>query len=180
MPFAKYSAPRSPSPPIAADAPITAPSLAQALSSEPALARRAQYLDALVALASPASAAALAALLAHTDPAVRAAGVEGLRRSPPELARPEIARLLDDPLPDTRIRALDAIERVPDAQVESWLIALLDRETQANVCGATLDLLAEVGTSASLMAIRAARLRFANEPFIAFAADLAIAQIAEG
>jgi len=179
MPFAKYTAPR-PVDSAPAPAPTTAHALAHALSNEPCLARRAQYLDSLVAMATPEAAAALAALLSHVDPAVRAAGVEGLRRSDPALARPELANLLEDTSPDTRIRALDALERVPDAQVERWLIALLNREQVANVCGAALDLLAEVGTKASLVTIRAVRLRFANEAFIAFAADLAIAQIAEG
>lgn len=180
MPFAKYITAVAPCAANSADAPVSAERIAQALAAEPDLARRAKHLAALVAHGSAAAVAALAELLRHADPAVRAAGADGLRMIEPVLARPALAALLDDPSPDIRIRALDAIDRVPDAQVEACLIALLERERVDNVCGVVLDLLAEIGTQAAIPAIRAARLRFASTPFIAFAADLALAQIVEG
>lgn len=178
MPFAKYAAPRLASVTCDGDSAFTADALAQRLIDEPDLARRARHLGALVALASSEAVAALAGLLANADPAVRANGVEGLRRITPALARPALAALLADPTPDIRIRALDAIDRVPDAEAEGWLTTLVAAERDENVCGAALDLLAEMGTPAALPAIRAARMRFASTPFIAFAADLAITQIA--
>ncbi|WP_408589825.1 HEAT repeat domain-containing protein [Novosphingobium sp.] len=179
MPFTRSdrSNPGSPVQPPAI--PATADMLARDIGHETASARRAQMVTALVTIDTPEAAAALADLLAHPDPAVRACGVDGLRRIRPTLARPRLAQLLADASAEIRIRALDAIERLPDAEVESWLIALLGRETESNVCAIVLDLLAEMGTPIALPAIRAARLRFANEPFIAFAADLAISQIAE-
>lgn len=180
MPFAKYSVPKPVLVPLDATGPLPAQDLAQCLASEADLARRADHLSALVALENIAATEALAGLLSHADPAVRACGVEGLRRMPSCLSHPAIEKLLADPSPDIRIRALDAIEREPDKAVERWLIDLLARESDENVCGVVLDLLAEVGTQAALPVIRAARLRFANELFIAFAADLALAQITGG
>lgn len=180
MPFAKYSAPSAVLVALDASGPAQAGDLARLLAAEPDLGRRAGHLAALVALANAEAGAALAGLLAHGDPAVRACGVEGLRRLPAALSDAVLEGLLAAPSPDMRIRALDAIDRVPDPQVEGWLVGLLTRESDENVCGVVLDLLAEIGSDAALPAIRAARLRFANEPFVAFAADLALAQITGG
>ena len=179
MPFRKYTQAKGA---VQAQTmlPETAQDLARELTQMVDAVARARLLSALVAMETPEAVAALVGLLDDADPAVRAAGVEGLRRLPEGLRCPALVGLLDHVSPDVRIRALDAVERVPDAQVEGWLIALLSREMDSNVCGVVLDLLAEMGTVAALPAIRAARLRFANEPFIAFAADLALAQIAEG
>lgn len=124
--------------------------------------------------------AALVDRLRGDDPTVRAAATEELRAVDPEVSRPLLLALLDHPSPDLRIRALDLIDRSPQPEVEAALIALLEQEPSANVCGCVLDLLAEVGTPATLPAIRAVRLRFADTPFIAFAADLALRQIAAG
>ena len=179
MPFAKYTANRAASVEPSDDAMPAPDKLARQLADEPDLACRAQLLDALIAQASAATVAALTGLFHHADPAVRAAGGEGLRLVDPALLRPALAKLLDDPASDIRIRALDVIERTPDVQTETMLIALLEREPVDNVCGVVLDLLAEIGTSAAVPAIRAARLRFANAPFIAFAANLALTQIGE-
>lgn len=144
------------------------------------LARRAQRLAGLVALNTPAAASALAGLIAHPDAAVRASGVDGLRRIAPEVARPALAAMLASPSSDLCIRALDAIDRVPDPEIEAWLIGMLNGPIEGKVCAVVLDLLAEMGTAAALPAIRAVRLRFANEPFVAFAADHALAQIGQG
>lgn len=169
-----------PATPTGREPAASAQALARELRAPGTPARRAQLLNGLVALATPQAATTLAALLDHDDPAVRACATEGLRRIGPVLARPALHALLEHASADLRLRGLDAIERVPDAEVEGWIVALLGREHHANVCATALDLLAEIGSSAALPAIRAARLRFADEPFIAFAADHAIAQIVEG
>lgn len=135
----------------------------------------------LVSASAPGiDAAALVDRLRGDDPAARAAATDELRAVDPAVSRPLLLALLDHPSPDLRIRALDLIDRTPQPEVEAALIALLEQETSANVCGCVLDLLAEVGTPAALPAIRTVRLRFADTPFIAFAADLAIRQIVAG
>lgn len=180
MPFARSSA--TSLTPVAAELGITetAEMLAAQIASETSLARRAQRLALLIAMDTPEAAAALADLVAHSNAAVRGCGVDGLRRIDPAVGLPAIASLLANRSPDMRIRALDAIERVPDPEIEAWLTSLLDTETQSNVCAMVLDLLAEMGTQTAVSAIRSVRLRFANEPFVAFAADLALSQIVQG
>lgn len=181
MPFRKPAATAVPAPQTSAPCePVGAANLVRAMIDAATPMERARLLGRLVDLASGEAVDALASLLSHGDPAVRADGIDGLRRSDRSLRLPVLARLLADPSPDMRIRALDAFERLPDSEVEQMLIALLGREREANVCGVVLDLLVEVGSCEALPAIREARLRFANEPFIAFAADIAISQILEG
>lgn len=58
-----------------------------------------------------------------------------------------------------------------------WLAQVLAREAAVNVVGAALEVVAEVGTPAMAPAVRAVRERFANEPYIVFAADLALERI---
>jgi len=47
-----------------------------------------------------------------------------------------------------------------------------------NVCGTALDLLSEVGSKASHEALERLKTRFASEPYIQFAADLALKRTA--
>jgi hypothetical protein len=49
-----------------------------------------------------------------------------------------------------------------------------------NVCGTAVDLLSEVGSSAAHDALERLKARFAAEPYIQFAADLALKRIAPG
>ena len=58
-----------------------------------------------------------------------------------------------------------------------WLAQVLRSEVEVNVVGAALEVLAEVGGPEALEALRAARTRFAADPFIVFAADLALERI---
>jgi HEAT repeat protein len=178
MPFRKYleSPEAQPSARLGGDVADLAAQLVRAAS----IATRARLLGELVERASSEAARTLAALLSEADPGVRAAGVEGLRRMAPEYTRPVLHDLLADTLPDIRIRALDVIERVPDQEIETWLLDMLEREESANVCGAALDVLAEMASKGALPAVRALRLRFADTPYVAFAAEVAIAQIAGG
>ena len=59
----------------------------------------------------------------------------------------------------------------------AWLSQVLLHDAAVNVVGAALDVLAEVGTPASLPALRSAAERFADDAYIGFAVDLAIERI---
>jgi hypothetical protein len=48
------------------------------------------------------------------------------------------------------------------------------------VCATAVDLLAEVGSPAALEPLQQLKVRFAEEPYIQFAADLALKRISEG
>jgi hypothetical protein len=63
--------------------------------------------------------------------------------------------------------------------VENWLLQVIDVDDHVNVCGTAVDLLGEVGGAASLESLLRLKVRFADEPYIQYAADLAIKRIQE-
>jgi len=77
-----------------------------------------------------------------------------------------------------RIFAINILESLRHPDVEAWLIEVIERDPMVNVCGTAVDLLSEVGSSASHDALERLKARFAAEPYIQFAADLALQRIA--
>ncbi len=120
---------------------------------------------------------ALLPLLRSEDPGLRNGAIEVLSGLPDAVA-PHIERLLHDADGDVRIFSVNLLGDLPHPQVPQWLAQVLLHETAVNVVGAALEVLAEVGTPASLPALQAAARRFADDPYIAFAVDLSIARIA--
>jgi hypothetical protein len=76
-----------------------------------------------------------------------------------------------------RIMAVNILESLRHPRVEAWLIEVIERDPVVNVCGTAVDLLGEVGTPASRAALIHLKQRFASEPYIQFAADLALKRI---
>jgi len=56
---------------------------------------------------------------------------------------------------------------------------LIETEQHLNVCAAAVEVLAEVGTSAALPALRSCAARFAGTPFLPFAISIAISRISD-
>jgi HEAT repeat protein len=120
---------------------------------------------------------ALLPLLRSEDPGLRNGAIEVLSGLPNAVA-PHIERLLHDADGDVRIFSVNLLGDLPHPQVPQWLAQVLLHETAVNVVGAALEVLAEVGTPDSLPALQAAARRFADDAYIVFAVDLAIARIA--
>jgi len=55
---------------------------------------------------------------------------------------------------------------------------VIAKDPAVNVCAAAVDLLAEVGTTRARAPLLALKLRFGTEPYIGFAADLALKRLA--
>jgi len=64
-------------------------------------------------------------------------------------------------------------------KVIKWLIEVIEKDENVNVCATALDLLAEVGTEEAIPAIKKVKERFKNEPYIQFASDIALRRIGE-
>ena len=94
-------------------------------------------------------------------------------------ADPILHSLLADPDPDVRIFVVNTLdsERRPEAEI--WLIEVIEHDSHVNVCAAALDLLCEVASEASVDPLIRLKARFASEPYIQFAADLALKRIRE-
>ncbi|UFS72541.1 HEAT repeat domain-containing protein [Geomonas sp. RF6] len=119
---------------------------------------------------------ALVQCLRSEDAALRNEAIEAMKLLPLEVA-PIMGRLLSDDDPDVRIFAVNILESLRHASVERWLIDVIERDLHVNVCATAVDLLGEVGTPASRGALESLKARFPEEPYIRFAADIALKRI---
>jgi HEAT repeat protein len=154
----------------------TAPLLAR-LQREAEVSVREVILTTLMRIADPAAIAGLVACLRSEDANLRNEAIEAMKSLPAEVA-PIMQGLLTDQDPDVRIFAINVLESLRHPDVESWLITVIDHEPMVNVCGTAVDLLSEVGTTASHAALERLQVRFAAEPYIQFAAALALKRTA--
>jgi HEAT repeat protein len=152
------------------------PALADALSRETAPRVREAIMTALIRVADAASVGAILPYLRAQDAGLRAAVIEALQALPAAVA-PFMTALLGDRDSDVRLLATE-LARSMDAAVATRLLCdLLAREQHPNVCGAAVEVLAEVGTPDALPVLKACSERFATSPFLPFAIAVAIGRI---
>jgi HEAT repeat protein len=158
--------------------PGAASALLAQLSVEPSLSVREVILTTLIRLGDPQAILGLSEFLRSEDASIRNEALEAMKQLPDSVAT--IMRdLLLDADADVRIFAVNIMETLRHPDVESWLIQVIQNDAHVNVCATALDLLSEVGTDAALAALIQINSRFPNEPYIQFAADLAIKRIQE-
>ena len=161
------------------DCPAASPVLVSRLQREQEVSVREVILTTLTALGDEAAVAGLVNCLRSEDAALRNEAIEAMKQLPDAVA-PIIVGLLADTDPDVRIFAVNILESLRHPAVESWLISTIDSDLELNVCATAVDLLGEVGSSASRQPLLRLRARFADEPYILFAADLALKRIGDG
>ncbi|WP_375410143.1 HEAT repeat domain-containing protein [uncultured Methylobacterium sp.] len=159
--------------------PDAADGLGLALESEKDPRVREALLAALLAISDPSAAAALAQHLRSEDAWLRNACIETLQEMPPAAAS-VLPGLLADPDPDVRLLATEIVRTQPTEAANHFLTGLLDAETNPNVCGAAVEVLAEVGTADAAPALLAARARFASTAFLPLAIDTVLARLGPG
>ena len=130
----------------------------------------------LSAMASEAAVAALLPMLRSEEAGLRNGAIEALTGMPGAVA-PRIATLLRDADVDVRIFTVNLLGDLRHEQVLPWLLQVLQHDSEVNVVAAALEVMAEVGSPAHIGALRAAQARFASDPFIGFAADMAVERI---
>jgi HEAT repeat protein len=157
--------------------PAAAEALLARLRKEDDESVRDVILTALMRIADPAAITGLVNCLRSEDANLRNEAIEVMKSLPAEVA-PIMRGLLTDANPDVRIFAINILESLRHPEVEAWLIEVLEREPMVNVCGTAVDLLSEVGSGAAHDALQRLKARFASEPYIQFAADLALKRIA--
>ena len=152
--------------------------LVSRLKREENTAVREAILNTLLRLHDPLTGSGLAECLRSEDAALRNDVIEAFKQLGDEVA-PVLRSLLSDSDPDVRIFAVNILdsERHPDA--ERWLIEVIERDEHLNVCAAAVDLLCEAGTETAIDPLLDLKARFAHEPYIQFAADLALKRIRE-
>jgi len=150
--------------------------LAARLAGEPERAVRQAMLLTLTELADVAAVQGLAACLRSEDVALRNDAIEAMKNLPRALPT-VMADLLADDDADVRIFAVNILEALRHPEVESWLLRVIGRDPHVNVCATAVDLLGEVGSERATEALHGLKLRFPDQPYIHFAADLALRRI---
>lgn len=148
--------------------PEGAAALVEALAAE----QDPRVLEAIAAslarIGTPEAVAGLVQAVGAEDAAARTAVMDALRARP-EALRPQLASMLSAPDPDVRVLACELARAAPGPETTALLAARLDAEPLANVCGAAVETLAEIGDESALPALGRCAARFAAEPFLAFA-----------
>jgi HEAT repeat protein len=156
--------------------PDAAAALVARLAKETDAAVREAILTSLTLIGNRTAVEGLVECLRSEDAALRNEAIEAMKNLP-EAVAPIMAGLLADPDPDVRIFAVNILESLRHPDVEQWLIEVIREDEHINVCATAVDLLGEVGSEAAVPALEAIKARFPNEPYIVFAADLALRRI---
>jgi len=156
-----------------------APALIGRLEREPDAAVREAIIVSLTQIGDAVTVQGLVKCLRSDDAALRNEAIEAMGHLPDTVA-PVMAGLLADPEADVRIFAVNVLESLRHRDVEQWLIEVISEDAHINVCATAVDLLGEVGTAAAVEPLEALKRRFPDEPYIEFAADLALRRIREG
>lgn len=162
-----------------ADCPGSAAALVARLQVEPDDSVREVILTTLTRLGDAAAVTGLVQCLRSEDAALRNEVIEAMKQLPAAVA-PIMRSLLSDADSDLRIFAVNILESLRHPEVETWLSEVIERDAHVNVCATAVDLLGEVGSRAVLEPLLRLKARFVREPYIQFAADLAIKRILEG
>ena len=133
-------------------------------------------LTTLTQIGDEVAVAGLVSYLRSEDVALRNEAIEAMKQLPGSVA-PIMGNLLKDPDPDVRIFAVNILESLRHGLVEQWLHEVIVQDQHVNVCATAVDLLGEVGTSFSRDALERLKARFPEEPYITFAANLALKRI---
>jgi HEAT repeat protein len=155
-----------------------APALISRLKREKNTAARDAILSALVRLGDPTIASSLTDCLRSEDAALRNDVIEVFKQMGDQVS-PILHTLLADPDPDVRIFVINILNSEGHPDMERWLIDVIERDAHVNVCAAAADLLCEAGTEAAIDPLLGLKARFTHEPYIQFAADLALKRIRE-
>lgn len=155
--------------------PATATTLGEALLCERDTSVRTALFTTLAGFATDDAVNALLPLLRSEDAGLRNGAIEALTEMPQAVA-PRIQSLLRDSDPDVRIFTVNLLAELRHEHVATWLRQVLQNETAVNVVAAAIEVMTEVGDLQDVPVLRAVGERF-DDPFVGFAADMAIERI---
>jgi HEAT repeat protein len=156
--------------------PDAIPTIAGRLECEPDPRVRDALFGSLVDIGGPEAAESLARFLRSDDAGLRGGAIEGLKRLESDSVG-VLDALMSDPDTDVRILAIEVIRAWPCELAVPRLRRVFEQEPHVNVCAAAVDVATEVGSAELLTALDGLRSRFAGEPFLVFAVDIACDRI---
>ena len=150
--------------------------LGAALATENDWRVREAIFTSLSRLGTAESADAVIPYVRSDDSGLRTAALDALRGMIAAV-RPRLLELLTDPDPDIRLLCCDLVRELPGAEATDLLCAVLERESEPNVCAAAVEVLAEIGLPAALPALEKCGARFPDQTFVTFAVRIALERI---
>jgi HEAT repeat protein len=162
-----------------AEFPEATATLVERLKQEPDVSVREVIFTSLTRIGHFAAVLGMVECLHSEDASLRNQAIDALKQMPDEVA-PVMHGMLMDADSDVRIFAVNILESLRHPLVESWLIEVIESDPHVNVCATAVDLLGEVGSPAARKALVRLKGRFPDEPYVQFAADLALRRIDEG
>jgi HEAT repeat protein len=150
--------------------------LAQALKTEADLRVREAIFTSLVRIGSTDAVDAVIPCLRGDDAALRTGALDALRAMIGAV-RPVLPALLSDPDADIRLLVCDLARELPSTEATRMLCDVLSHETEANVCAAAVDVLADLGGPDALPMLQATAARFGDVTFLTFAVKIAMERI---
>ncbi len=158
--------------------PTASQALLAQLAQEQDTSVREVIFTSLTRIGNEDAVAGLITCLRSEDAMLRNEAIEAMKQLPQEMA-PIMSQLLHDPDSDVRIFAVNVLESLCHPEVENWLIEVISHDSHVNVCATAVDLLGEVGSPRAHDALQALKQRFVGEPYIQFAADIALKRITQ-
>ncbi|MDQ0349094.1 HEAT repeat domain-containing protein [Ancylobacter vacuolatus] len=150
--------------------------LSAALHVEAEPAVREVIFTALARLGCEEAADALLPLLRARQASLRNGALAALAAMPGRLPA-RLPALLADPDADIRLLACELARALPAPEATTLLCAVVERESEPNVCAAALDVLTELGGPQALPVLERGARRFDATPFLRFAFEVAIRRI---
>lgn len=115
-------------------------------------------------------------LLRSEDVALRNAAIEVLQHLPGEMEA-HMEALLHDEDTDVRGFAIDILTGLGHRHAREWIARMLEEDDNPNIVGKGIECLTELGTPEELQVLERCVRRFADDPFVRFAAETAIRRI---
>jgi HEAT repeat protein len=103
---------------------------------------------------------------------LRTAALDALRAMPTATGL-HLPKLLRDSDPDVRLLACDLVRGQPTEDAGRLLSEVLAHDSEANVCAAAVEVLAETGGPSLMPLLAQCAARFPDDPFLAFAIRVA-------
>lgn len=150
--------------------------IARALEKESNPRVREAMFTSLALLGTPAAIEVAIAFLRSDDAHARTEALDALRAMK-AAPGPYLSPLLNDADSDVRILACEIARGLPGRETSALLAGLIERETDANVCAAAVEVLAEIGTAEALPALERSAARFQATPFLLFSIKTAADRI---
>ena len=162
-----------------AGAPDNAPLLGAALAREQSARVREALFTALAHIGTDDAVKIVLPHIENPEAAVRTQALDALCAMP-NVVLPHLPALLSKDDPDIRLLACEIARHLPASTATEILCRLLEREADANVCAAAVEVLAEAGQPQALPVLAACARRFADVDFLVFAIDIAADRVRGG